>query len=169
VLNSDAELDTPLTSEQRRAYGDELQELGKTDAMFGPLEPKDWAHVQTVAEPDLDSSGRPVAQVQLGDGVEQVGISRANVMAAAASGVMANELAAKLLQARIKQELRKDVAKKTSQQDVAADMILLQRILSAQIPAGTSLPARAAVAAEPDSLAHMSTASIGPASSGAPR
>jgi hypothetical protein len=129
VLNSNRQLDTPVTHDQRRSYLNRLDELSRTGSGFdSAIGDKDWEHFQAGAEPKLDASGKPVVQVGVGSGSVQVGISRTNLLNLAESP----ELAAGLLQARLRQELRSATARKTSHTDVQNDLILLQQLISAQ-------------------------------------
>ncbi len=57
-----------------------------------------------------------------------MGISRANILSVSDS----SELAARLLEARLRQELRPATARKTSPRDVERDLALLQQLLFLQ-------------------------------------
>ena len=67
-------------------------------------------------------------KLNVGKETEQVGVSRANVLNASES----LPLAAKLMEARLRQELRRDFARKTAHTDVENDLELLQRLLAVE-------------------------------------
>jgi len=129
VLDSGHQLGTAVTRAERRSYRNRLEELSRTDAgIDAAIEGKDWEHFQARAEPMLDSSGNPVMQVGVGGGSLRIGISRANLL----SSVESPELAAGLLQARLRQELRSSTARKTAHTDVENDLMLLQQLVETQ-------------------------------------
>jgi hypothetical protein len=137
VLDSRWQLDTPMTTADRRAYQNELDELRHVGSIQdssadSSIERKTWEQLQAGAEPELDSAGTPVVQVHLGSDVAKVGVSRTNVLNDPGS----SDLAAKLLAARIQQELRPAMARKAAHSDVASDMALLRQLLSAQPQTG---------------------------------
>ena len=128
VMNARLQLDAPLDAASRRSYQEALDALEQNEPSLQSTDGvADWKEAQAMAEPDLDADGRPVVQIRLNDDVEQVGVTRNNVM-----GDGSMELAAKLLHARIRQELRSATAKKTAQSDVGSDLVLLRRILDSQ-------------------------------------
>jgi hypothetical protein len=137
VLDSRWQLDAPITSADRRSYQALLDELKQTGSALGAfsdssMEGKTWEQLQAGAEPVLDPSGTPVIQVHIGNDVEPVGMARANVLNDPGS----SELAAKLLAARIQQELRPGMARKAAHSDVASDLALLRQLLSVQPQTG---------------------------------
>ncbi len=132
ILDSDHELNAPMTHDERLAYQSRLDELSLTPSTTDPVnegktkEGKVWERLQASATPGIDTSGRPVLQLRAGDDLAQVGLSRANISSVSDS----SELAAKLLEARLRQELRPATARKTSSSDVKKDLALLQYLLS---------------------------------------
>jgi hypothetical protein len=133
VLDSRWQLDQPMTSADRRAYQSELDELRQLGSMQDSSadssnEGKTWAQLQAGAQPELDSTGTPVVQVRIGSDVAKVGIARTNLL----NDPGASVLAAKLLAARIQQELRPAMARKSPPKDVASDLSLLRQLLSPQ-------------------------------------
>jgi hypothetical protein len=132
VLDSDHELNAPMTRDERLTYQSRLDELSLTPSAIDPVnegktkEGKVWERLQASATPGIDTSGRPVLQLRAGDDLAQVGLSRANILSVSDSP----ELAAKLLEARLRQELRPPTARKTSPSDVKKDLALLQYLLS---------------------------------------
>jgi hypothetical protein len=129
VLDSSSQLDAPMTTAERRSGQSRLEELSRTVAAgYSLTEGKNWEGVESEAVPALDSQGQPVMRVNLGAGVEQVGIARANILSASDSP----DLAAKLVEARLRQELRRSTSPKTALSDVAGDLSLLQHLLGVQ-------------------------------------
>jgi len=136
-LDSGRELDAPMTRDERLRYQSRMDELGQTRSVIDRVkegktkEEKTWERFEASAQPGLDALGQPVLQMRAGSDLTQVGLSRANILSASESP----EFAAKLLQARLWQELRPATARKASRSDVEGDLALLQQLLS--------LPARA--------------------------
>jgi hypothetical protein len=125
VLDSSSRLDAPLTAADRRFGQSRLEELTRSSSAL-VREGKNWEGVQSSAEPALDPQGQPVIKVSSGADVAQVGIARSNVLSASES----SELAAQLVEARLRQELRRSASPKTAQRDVADDLSLLQQLLA---------------------------------------
>jgi hypothetical protein len=129
VLDSSSQMDAPMTSADRRFYQGRLDELTRAGSMVdGSSGQRNWTDLQAAAVPDLDPSGKPMMQVHVGSEVKEVGISRANVLSASES----SELAASLLQARIRQELQRATVRKTAHRDVENDLELLRQLLSVE-------------------------------------
>jgi hypothetical protein len=137
VLDSRWRLDPPVTSADRRSYQNQLKELKQTGSTLdssadASIQGKSWVQLQADAEPMLDDSGTPAIQVRIGNEVETVGVSRANVLNDPGS----SELAAKLLEARIQQELRSPGSRKAAHSDVANDLGLLRQVLTVELQTG---------------------------------
>ena len=138
ILDSGRQLDAPMTRDERLRYQSRMDELSQT-SVVDPLneaktnegkakEVKSWERLQASATPGTDTSGQPVLQLRIGDDWAQVGISRANILSVSDSP----ELAARLLEARLRQELRPATARKTSSSDVEKDLALFQQLLKLQ-------------------------------------
>ncbi len=143
ILDSGRQLDAPMTRDERLRYQSRMEELSQT-SVVDPLneaktnegkakevkakEVKSWERLQASATPGTDTSGQPVLQLRIGDDWAQVGISRANILSVSDSP----ELAARLLEARLRQELRPATARKTSPSDVEKDLALFQQLLKLQ-------------------------------------
>ncbi len=135
ILDSSNQLDSPMTRDQRRAFQSRLDELSKT-AGVDPLnegknegktnELKAWERLQASATPGIDTSGQPALQLRVGDELAQVGLSRANIFTISDSP----EFARRLVEARLRQELRPAIARKTSPSEVERDLTLFQHLLS---------------------------------------
>ena len=138
ILDSGRQLDAPMTRDERLRYQSRTDELSQT-SVVDPLnevktnegkakEVKSWERLQASATPGTDTSGQPVLQLRIGDDWAQVGISRANILSVSDSP----DLAARLLEARLRQELRPATARKTSPSDVEKDLALFQQLLKLQ-------------------------------------
>ena len=126
VLDSTSRLDARLTSADRRFGQSRLEELTRNQGAAAQLTPgTNWGNLEDRAEPALDAQGQPVLKISFGAQAEQVGIARGNILSDSdSSGV-----AAKLVEARLRQELRRST--KTAASDVAGDLSLLQQLLTA--------------------------------------
>ena len=138
ILDSGRQLDAPMTRDERLRYQSRMEELSQA-SVVDPLnevktnegkakEVKSWERLQASAMLGIDISGQPVLQLHIGDDWAQVGISRANILSVSDSP----ELAARLLEARLRQELRPATARKTSPSDVEKDLALFQQLLKLQ-------------------------------------
>jgi hypothetical protein len=135
VLDSSSQLGAPMTNADRRLDQNRLEQLTRGRAAGGFLTAaRDWEGVQGGAEPALDPRGKPIMKVSLGAAPEQVGITRGNIVSASDSP----DLAAKLVEARLRQELRRSASQKTAQSEVAGDLALLQQLLAVQTPGNVS-------------------------------
>jgi hypothetical protein len=140
VLDSDRQLDAPMTRDERLRYQSRMDELSQTASVITPFEEsknegktkskdeKTWERLQASATPGIDIFGQPVLQLRVADDLAQVGLSRANILNISDS----SELAARLVEARLRQELRPGTARKTSPRDVENDLALLRQVLSSQ-------------------------------------
>ena len=132
------QLEAPMTRDERLRYQSQLDEMSQTASVIEPLnegknegktkEAKAWERLQATATPGIDTSGQPVLQLRIGDDSAQVGISRANILSVSDS----SELATRLMEARLRQELRSATARKTLPSDVERDLALLQQLLFLQ-------------------------------------
>jgi hypothetical protein len=138
IMDSGRQLDAPMTRDERLRYQSRMEELSQV-SVVDPLnevktnegkakEVKSWERLQASATLGIDTSGQPVLQLHIGDDWAQVGISRANILSVSDSP----ELAARLLEARLRQELRPATARKTSPSDVEKDLALFQQLLKLQ-------------------------------------
>jgi hypothetical protein len=154
VLDSQLQLDAPMTREERAVYQSRVDEMSVTASVVDPINEgtidarkakenkikettKDWERLQASATPGFDASEGPVLQVRAGGDIVQVGLSRDNIASPSGS----SELAAELLEARIRQELRSTTMRKTSHSDVEKDLALLRQMRA---------PKRGEVAAVPN-------------------
>jgi hypothetical protein len=129
VLDSTRQLDSAVTHNDRLAFQSRLDEMTQTRASKDSSnQEKSWERLQASAQPGLDASEQPVLLVRLGDDVARIGISRANI----SNTSKPSGFAAGLVEARLRQELRPAVARKTSRRDVEKDLVLLRQLLSRQ-------------------------------------
>jgi hypothetical protein len=135
ILNSSQQLNLPLTRDERLALQNRVDEMSRSadplsvgKSVGKTNEIKAWERLQASAQPGLDASGQPLLRMGVGDDAAQVGLSRANIVSDSGSP----EWAARLLEARIRQELRPSMVRKTSRSDVNSDLSLLRQLLSDQ-------------------------------------
>ncbi len=127
VFNAERALEPPLGGEDRRSYQSELNHLvadpaGETSG--ARLEK--WGRLLRNAEPDLDAQGHPLLRVPMGEEVVSVGISGSNILANEAPEPFTQEL----LEARLRDELRRGKPPKASESDVERDWNRLQKALN---------------------------------------
>jgi hypothetical protein len=125
VFDTTGEVETPLSSEQRRVYQTRLDSLKPALAEGNPWYGTKWQQLQAESVPQLDNSGDPLLQVKLGDETVDLGLSRNNILSTSAPP----ELAEWILVQRLRDELKKGGSPKVSEQDVANDWALLQQTL----------------------------------------
>ncbi len=143
IMDSGSQLDVPMTRDERLTYQSLLDELSLAPFAVGSLnegkanegkaegkakEARTWERLLANAQPGLDTSRQPILEMGTGDDLAQVGLSRANIL----SGSQSPELAARLMETRIRQELRPATAHKTSRGDMEKDLALFQQLLSLQ-------------------------------------
>jgi hypothetical protein len=120
----------PLDREDRRAYQLELKHF-LADAY--PENPKRnvgrvWKRLQSKAKTTVDAQGRPVLQLQMEDGVVEVGAAADNVL----NGNAPPQLVSQLLEARLQSELRRRSAQDISETEVERDWQLLQKSVAVE-------------------------------------
>ena len=133
-LDSGRELDAPMTRDDRLRYQSRMDELSQTRSAIDGVkegenkEAKTWERMQASAQPGLDVFRQPILHMRVSGQSAQVGLSRANIL----SGSEPPELAARLMEARLRQELRPAMARKASRSGVEEDLALYQQLLSLQ-------------------------------------
>ena len=128
IYNAERGLEAPVGSEDRRSYQIELNhlvagEVADTADVHGE---KALARIMHNAAPGFDSEGRPVLYMRIGDETVNVGIAQGNLFATESSG----RLAQQILEARLREELRRGNPPKVSEGDVEHDWKLLQKALN---------------------------------------
>ncbi len=131
VYNAQRELEPPLGAEDRRSYQLELNHLVADPESAGDIIANEsWRRLLRNATPDLDADGHPVLRLHVGDEIMSVGVASNNIFANP-SGIAdpdaSKEFAQRLIEARMRAELRRGSAPKASESDVARDWKLLQR------------------------------------------
>jgi hypothetical protein len=139
VLDSQHDMDAPMTRDERTAYLSRMNELIESSMAAEaindvemnegkPKELKAWERLQAGATPAFDTAGHPVLQMGEADDSTQVGITRSNIL----GGSDSPGLAARMVEARLRQELRSSNSRKTSHSDVERDLKLFQQLLALQ-------------------------------------
>jgi hypothetical protein len=123
VAGRDAE--SPIDPEDLKSYQSQLKHFlaaasPKTSERH--IE-KAWGRLQGNARPALDSQGRPILEIQVGDKFVQVGVSASNIM----NGNSPPELVRQLLEARLGSELRHPLPRSIAESEVERDWNLLQK------------------------------------------
>jgi hypothetical protein len=130
IMDSKRQPQLPLAPGERKALQGELNQLASNanpDVKIGRDE-KMWRRLEADAEPELDRSGAPVLQVRVGEQVVDVGVAPENVLSTTGAPVLSQEL----LESRLREELKRSAAFKTSESDVMNDWKLLQEITPAE-------------------------------------
>jgi hypothetical protein len=137
ILDSNHQLEAPLTPTDRHAFQDRLEGLVQTASPEdAAADERRWASLHAAAEPTLDTSGGPTLQVRVGSEVTTVGIARANILGSPEG----YEFAAGLVKARLREELKPAASRKTAPADFENDLALLQQLLTRQ-PEGFAITA----------------------------
>jgi hypothetical protein len=134
ILNASDDLDKSPTRADRRNYQSRLQELMQSATNLTTASPKvdagerRWESRLAASEPAFDAAGKPAVQLNVDGEIKGVGVARANFMNAAAD----SEFAIELLEARLREELKSAIVRKTARSDVENDLQLLERLLTQQ-------------------------------------
>ena len=127
VFNAQRDLETPLGAEDRRAFLSALNHLvtdPATESGRGRVEK--FGRLLHNAAPELDAEGRPMLRIRSGEGMVSVGVTGSNIFAYDAPETMVQQL----LEARLREELRRGNPPKVSESDVDHDWKLLQKALN---------------------------------------
>jgi hypothetical protein len=155
VFNADRDLEPPVGAEDRRSYQLELNHLMAADV----TEPastrveKSLVRMMSNAAPGFDSEGRPVLRMRVGDEAVTVGLAQSNIFATQSSGWLAQQI----LEARLREELRRGNPPKVSESDVEHDWNLLEK--ARNVPDNTSeneVATRSARASAASAQSHWS-------------
>ena len=164
IMASDSQLSAPMSRDQRQTFQSRMEEMNhdalldapkldasKTDASeIDAAKPdaanerkgkdvKAWDHVQAGAQLGLDASGEPLLRVHSGDDSALVGLTRTNIQSASESA----ELAARLMEARLRQELWTSSFHKISPKDVERDLTLFRQLIAQSAKASSNASASA--------------------------
>lgn len=154
VLNANDDLDVSPTRADRRNYQSRFHELTQSatnltrvSSNFTTSE-RHWESRLAATEPAIDATGKPVIQLIVDGENKAVGAARANILDSASDP----EFAIGLIEARLRQELKPAIVRKTARSDVENDLQLLERVLTEQARELTS--ATAAASAASNSVEH---------------
>jgi hypothetical protein len=135
IMDANQQMGSLMTRAQRVAFEsrlDEMTEAALTDpAKMGTKierakEIKIWSRMQAGAQLGLDASGQPLLRMNHAGEPVDIGLSRTNILVASESA----ELSTRLMEARLRQELRPANARKTAPQDVESDLALYRQLLA---------------------------------------
>ena len=146
ILDASDHLNASPTREDRRNFQDRLREIMQSESLPSEsarnesaqnespqtksssiaADERHWESRLAAAEPALDASGAPTEQVRVDGEVTQMGIARANIL----SDRRGLEFTTGLVEARLREELKPGVARKTARSDVESDLALLQHLLA---------------------------------------
>jgi hypothetical protein len=127
IYNAERGLEKPVGSEDRRSYQIELNHLVAAEVADTAdiHSEKTLARMMRDAAPGFDSEGRPVLRMRIGDEAVNVGVAQGNLFARESSA----RLVQQILEARLREELRRGNPPKVSESDVEHDWTLLQKAL----------------------------------------
>ena len=136
-LNASDDLDVPPTRADRRNYQSRLQELMQSATSLTNVSPNAsagehrWNSRLAAAEPAFDATGKPAMQLSVDGEIRGVGVARANILNSPAD----SEFAIGLVEARLREELKPAIVRKTARSDVENDLLLLEQLLTRQAKA----------------------------------
>jgi hypothetical protein len=126
VFNPERQLEAPIDEEDRRSYEIELKHIETDEAVESALVGKNFIRMMEGATPAFDSSGLPMLQVQVEDKTVNIGLAEGNILTTNSP----NQFAHKILEARLRQELRRGNPPKISESDMEHDWTLLQKTMN---------------------------------------
>jgi hypothetical protein len=129
VFNAQRTLEPPVGAEDRRSFQVELNHLVAADSSEtgGSHTEKTWGRLMGNAAPGFDSQGLPVLRMNVGDEAVSVGVAGGNIFAKDSSVQFAQQL----LEARLREELRRGNPPKVSEGDVEHDWKMLKKAMNA--------------------------------------
>jgi hypothetical protein len=129
ILDAKHQMSAPMTSADRRAGQDKLEELvGSDSSANAEADARQWTALRVAAEPAMDAAGGPMLRINDGGEVTSVGIARSNILSVSEG----SEFATGLVKARLREELKSSATRKTARADVESDLTLLQQLLGSQ-------------------------------------
>jgi hypothetical protein len=141
VFNAERSLEPPLGPEDRRAYQIELNHLVAADSETSSAHiHKTWGRLMGSAVPGFDAEGRPVLRLNLGEETVNLGVTGVNIFDKGSSS--STQFAQQLLEARLREELRRGNPPKVSENDIERDWKLLQKARNVSDDAVTARSAR---------------------------
>jgi hypothetical protein len=136
VYNAQRQLEPPLGNEDRRSYLSLLNHLTDPATEANAAIGESWKHLLRNAAPDFDAQGHPQLEVWVGEELLNVGIAGSNVLADSTEAP--GPVTQRLLEARLRAELRRGSPPKASESDVNRDWNLLQKALNNSSPTVTA-------------------------------
>ena len=123
VAGRDAE--SPMDREDLKSYQSQLRHYlaAAHPETSGHHIEKAWGRLQANALPALDSQGRPILEMQVGEKFVRVGVSAGNIL----NGDSPPQLVRQLLEARLRAELRHPLPRSIAEIEVERDWTLLQK------------------------------------------
>jgi hypothetical protein len=129
VYNAERGLENPIGNEDRRAYQLELNHLvAALSAENGDERAAKWSRVLRASAPGLDEDERPILLVHNGEDLVSVGVSGSNLLTNEAG----DRFTQGMLEARLREELKRGSSPKVSENDVERDWSLLQKALNGE-------------------------------------
>ncbi|MGA6980269.1 MAG: hypothetical protein WBZ11_01820 [Candidatus Sulfotelmatobacter sp.] len=126
VFNPDRDLEIPIGEEDRRSYEIELKHIETAETAGTAPVGKNFLRTMETAVPGFDSNGLPVLRVLAEDEEVNIGLAEGNILTTSSP----NQFAHKILEARLREELRHGNPPKVSESDVERDWALLQKTLN---------------------------------------
>jgi len=141
VYSAERGLESPIGAEDRRSYQIELNHLLAADAARTNRThvEKSLQRIMSGAAPGFDAEGLPVLRMKMGDEAVDLGAAEGNILAADNSG----QLAEQLMEARLREELRRRKPPQTSGSEIEHDWALLQKAMDSsddQVASRTGRP-----------------------------
>ena len=134
ILNASDELDMPPTRADRRNFQSRLHELMQSEIGLTSVsssiraDEHHWESRLAAAEPAFDATGKPTLQLTIDGEIKGVGVARANILNSGTD----TEFAIGLVEARLREELKPSIVRKTARSDVENDLLLLEKLLTQQ-------------------------------------
>jgi hypothetical protein len=129
VYSADRGLEPPVGAEDRRSYEMELKHLADDTAESpGMRSERSLARMVNNAVPGFDPDGRPVLRARVGSEAVNVGVAAGNIFANGSAGIFAQQI----LEARLREELKRGNPPRVSEGGVEQDWSLLQKALNSE-------------------------------------
>lgn len=122
VLDASNQLNAPLTRAERRAAQDRFEEIVRSASSPSVTEGSAERVAQRLPEQRFPENDPRWA----------AGMTRANIMNEILNAPESNEFATALVKARLSEELKPAVARKTARSDVESDFVILRRLMEVQ-------------------------------------
>jgi len=137
VFNPDGEPEQPLSDEERRAYRKNLDDLLREASEAIPsrdYETTSWRQFEQTAKPGFDPQGGPILQSAMAGESVSLGLSRGNFF----SNGEPSELQCEFLVTRLREDLDRGRAPRSSSATVRREWELLQKLVVARREGGAT-------------------------------